>query len=77
MDFHVLHTVLLVIIILLFYYYWMLSLYKTQVKTEKHISTLKNMKMENNKFKKICVENGTCYYSYNIITLKILILILF
>ena len=49
--------------------YYLLSLCKTLVKTKKYLCT-NNIKIENNKFKTVCVKNRTCYYFDDIIKFK-------
>ena len=45
----------------------MLSLCKTKIKAKEKYLRSKNIKMENNEFKKALIKNSTCYFLYDII----------
>ena len=65
-DCYILHTGLLAIILLLIIAIICYRYAKHWSKQKKYLCTL-NIKIENNKFKTVCVKNRTCYYFDDII----------
>ena len=69
MDCYILHTVLLLNILLCIITIICFHSAKHRSKLKQPCGHTKNMKMENNELKKVCVKNRMCYYFDDIIKL--------